>query len=84
MGAPIEVTVRVAVVVVVGEGLGVVGEEVLGLGGELGVGPVGGLQANLGEDEVRDREDEVQKAVKKYEKEVETIISAKEKEITTV
>ncbi len=40
--------------------------------------------AGLGEDEVRDREDEVQKAVKKYEKEVETIISAKEKEITTV
>ena len=42
------------------------------------------MKKDLGEDSVKDSEDEVQKIVKKYESEVEDCVAAREKEIMTV
>ena len=42
------------------------------------------MKKALGEDVAKDKEDEVQKALKKHEAEVEAVVKKKEKEITTI
>ena len=42
------------------------------------------MKKSLGEDVVKDKEDDIQKAVKKYEGEVVSLIESKEKDIMTV
>ena len=42
------------------------------------------MKKEIGEDAVKDGEDGMQKAVKKYEDEVESLVASREKEIMTV
>ena len=42
------------------------------------------MKKKIGEDAVRDSEDELQKAVKKFEGDIEKLVSDREKEILTV